>query len=387
MVSAVDFCIAYVIVDVLCLILTVIVAGNVSRDSGSEMQVRFFFLLLTAFVVFVTFDAIWAVLVFGQVFEASPPLLGIVNGINVTSVALSGYFWLCFCLAHFESQITDRPALRILCGLPVLAVVPLHVVGHFTNQNVIFGPDGSISYGIVHVMVTLVPLLYIMAATVVALNRYRHSTSRGERRTCLVFVLFMLAPLVAGITDIFVPDMPVAAAGAMVSIIFVIMHMQESRISNDALTGLNNRRRADAYLEDAIARSSEERPVFFFIVDMDRFKNINDTYGHLEGDRALQMMANALRKACSLLNVFAARWGGDEFVLIGALAPTQDPEQVEGIIQEALDAETRSARVAYRLACSVGYARCVSAATNRDRLVADADEMLYEKKKQKKSSR
>lgn len=109
----------------------------------------------------------------------------------------------------------------------------------------------------------------------------------------------MLAPLAAGITDIFVPDMPVAAAGAMVSIVFVIMHMQESRISNDALTDLNNRRRADAYLEDAIARSSEARPFFFFIVDMDRLKSINDTYGHLEGDHALQMMANALRKACS----------------------------------------------------------------------------------------
>ena len=387
MVPAVDFCIAYVIVDVLCLILTVIVASNVSRDSGSEMQVRFFYLLLTAFLVFVIFDAMWAVLVFSQIFEAPPWLLSIVNGINVTSVALSGYYWLCFCLAHFESQVTDQRGLRILYGLPVLAVVPLHIVGHFTHQNVIFGPDGSISYGIIHVMVTLVPLLYIMAATVVALNRYRCATSRSERRTCLVFVLFMLAPLAAGITDIFVPDMPVAAAGAMVSIIFVIMHIQESRISSDALTGLNNRRRADSYLEDAIARSSEERPVFFFIVDMDRFKNINDTYGHLEGDRALQMMANALRKVCSQLNVFAARWGGDEFVLIGALSPTQDPEQVEGLIQKELDAETQSARVAYRLACSVGYARCLSATTKRDRLVADADEMLYEKKKQKKLSR
>ena len=382
--TAVDFCIAYVIVDVLCLILTVIVASNVSRDSGSEMQVRYFFLLLTSFLVFVVFDAVWALLVFSKLFDAPPWLLGIVNGINVTSVALSGYFWLCFCLARFESQVTDRRELRILCALPVLAVVPLHVFGHFTRQNVIFGPDGSISYGVIHVMVTLVPLLYITAATVIALNRYRRATSRSERRTCLVFVLFMLAPLAAGITDVFVPDMPVAAAGAMVSIIFVIMHMQESRISNDALTGLNNRRRADAYLEEAIGRSSEENPLFFFIVDMDRFKSINDTYGHLEGDHALQMMANALRKTCSRLNVFAARWGGDEFVLIGFLAPTQDPEQVEGLIQEALDAEAQSARVAYRLACSVGYARCLSATTKRDRFVADADKMLYEKKRSKR---
>ena len=382
--TAVDFCIAYVIVDVLCLILTVIVASNVSRDSGSEMQVRCFFLLLTSFLIFVVFDAVWAVLVFSQVFAAPPWLLGIVNGINVTTVAMSGYFWLCFCLAHFESQVTDRRELRILCGLPAFAVVPLHVIGHFMRQNVIFGPDGSISYGVIHIVVTLVPLLYITAATVVALNRYRRATSRSERRTCLVFVLFMLAPLAAGIFDLFVPDMPVAAAGAMVSIIFVIMHMKESRISNDALTGLNNRRRADAYLEEAIARSSEGHPVYFFIVDMDRFKSINDTYGHLEGDHALQMMADALRSVCSRLNVFAARWGGDEFVLIGSLAPTQDPEQVEGLIQKALDAEAQSARVPYHMACSVGYAHCLGATTDRNRLVAEADAMLYEKKQTKR---
>ena len=57
MVSAFQFCVAYIIVDVLCLVLTIVIASNVSRDSGSEMQVRFFFLLLTGNLIFDAFDA------------------------------------------------------------------------------------------------------------------------------------------------------------------------------------------------------------------------------------------------------------------------------------------------------------------------------------------
>lgn len=380
MVSAVNFCIAYVIVDVLCLVLTIIVATNVSRDSGSETQVRYFYLLLSANFVFVICDALWAILVFSQLFEPSDLLLCIVNGINLTAIAFAAYFWFGFSLAHFDSQVTNSRTLRLVCSLPALAVVIIHTVGYFTDQNVIFMPDGSIRYGMAHTIISLVPLVYLLAATLVALHRFRTATSRSARRTSLVFILFMLAPAAAAIFDIFVPDMPVAAAGIMVSVVFVIMAMQEARISNDALTGLNNRRRADAYLDEAISRASEERPLYLFIMDMDHFKTINDTYGHLEGDHALRLMADALRSVCSRVNAFAARWGGDEFVLIGAGVPFSETEVVAQVIRQELQKEATAARVAYRLECSVGSVRCASPDCDRDQLVAEADTELYRNK-------
>lgn len=380
MVSAFNFCVAYVIVDFLCLVLTVIISSNVSRDSGSETQVRYFFLLLTANLLFDVFDAVWAILVFGQVFEPSDVLLSVVNGINVCSVAFAGCFWFSFSLTYFESSITNSKPFRFLATLPAAFSIVLHVIGYYTNQNVIFMPDGTVTYGIAHTIIVIVPLLYLLGATGVALNRFRDAKTQSERRMCLVFIMFMIAPAASGVFDIFVPDMPVAAAGMMISIAYVFTVMQESRIFSDALTGLNNRRRAESFLEDGISHASVEHPLYLFIIDMDQFKDINDTYGHLEGDHALQLMANVLRSVSAQVNAFAARWGGDEFVLISSKSTAYTPEQVADMIQEALVDKARENHVPYHLACSVGFAKCDSISENSAHLVADADEMLYHNK-------
>ena len=95
--------------------------------------------------------------------------------------------------------------------------------------------------------------------------------------------------------DVLVPDMPVMSPAMLISIMLVLRQLQDSRISTDALTGLNNRRRADAYLEENLPRATADAPLCLYVMDMNRFKAINDTYGHLEGDRALKTMADALR--------------------------------------------------------------------------------------------
>ncbi|HAM15554.1 MAG TPA: hypothetical protein DCP91_06810 [Eggerthellaceae bacterium] len=380
MVAASQFCVAYVVVDFLCLVLTVIISSNISRDSGSELQVRYFLLLLTANLVFVVFDAIWAILVFSQAFNPSDVLLCIVNGVNLTAIAFAAYFWLGFSLAYFRSKVTNSKLLRILTAIPAALVVVFHAIGYFTNQNVIFMPDGSIAYGAMHIVITFVPLLYLLAATTLAIRQYRIATTREERQMSLMFIVFMLAPASAAVFDLFVPDMPVAAAGIMISVVFVMMGLQESRISNDALTGLNNRRRAESYLESSMSRASASHPLCLFIIDMDHFKDINDTYGHLEGDHALRLMADALRSVCSQVNAFAGRWGGDEFVVISAEGASLDPETVARLIQETLTSIARESRIQYDLACSVGYAVCKSASETRAHLVAGADDMLYRNK-------
>lgn len=381
MVSAVYFCIAYVVVDVLCLVLTAIIARNVSRDSGSELQVRFFLMLLASNSVFVIFDAVWAISVFSQVFSPSDVFLSVVNGINITAIAFTGFFWFGFSLAYFEAKIINSRMFRILAVVPAALAVVLHVIGYFTNQNVIFLPDGTIAYGVVHTVDTIIPLLYLLGATVVALHEFRRATTRAAKRMSLVFIAFMLAPAASGIIDMLVPDMPVAAAGIMISIVFVLMELQESRISADGLTGLNNRRRFDSYLEEGIAHVSKDKPLYLFVMDMDRFKRINDTYGHLEGDHALQLMGSTLRVVCAQYNAFAARLGGDEFAIVIADGELDGCERVVESIGETLEAAARAAKVEYELSCTVGYAICESTAQSNSDLVSQADRMLYQNKR------
>ena len=87
------------------------------------------------------------------------------------------------------------------------------------------------------------------------------------------------------------------------------------QIYNDALTGLNNRRRLDQFLEEHLEISSKDRPVSLLLMDVNGFKKINDKFGHIEGDAVLKMVGTVLKLAAADFDAFAARYGGDEFCL------------------------------------------------------------------------
>lgn len=381
MVTAFQFFFAYLIVDLLCVALTLIIASKVSRDSGSETQVRYFFAVLASFMAFAVLDGVWAFVAYSELVDVGELALSVVNGLSLTAVGFAAYFWLCFTLARFNSKITDSHAMRLLLAIPAILVPVLHIIGRITNQNIITLSDGSWTYGVCHITITAFELLYIVAATAVAMQKYRHATSQSERRLCLVFISFMVPFVVAGIVDSLLINTPIVAACIMVSLAFVMMSMQESRISSDALTGLNNRRRADEFLEDSLQHVSAERPLCLFILDLDDFKSINDTYGHLEGDRTLQLVANALRTTCAQTNTFAARWGGDEFILILVGAVDFKPDQVASLVHSNLANTVEAANVEYQLKCSIGYAMCTTPNADGAAIIAQADDMLYEAKR------
>ncbi len=86
--------------------------------------------------------------------------------------------------------------------------------------------------------------------------------------------------------------------------------------ATDALTGLANRRAAAARLQNLLAREGDERvPVAVCLVDLDRFKAVNDTYGHDVGDRVLVAAAQVLQDICRPDDT-VGRWGGEEFIVI-----------------------------------------------------------------------
>src|SRR5262249_50448338 len=86
--------------------------------------------------------------------------------------------------------------------------------------------------------------------------------------------------------------------------------------TTDPLTGLANRRRLRGAFADELNRAARyDTPLSLLLVDLDRLKDINDRHGHADGDRALQLVAEALRRTCRATDL-AARYGGDEVVVL-----------------------------------------------------------------------
>ena len=163
------------------------------------------------------------------------------------------------------------------------------------------------------------------------------------------------------------------------------MRLQQEYLRNvttDDLTGLNNRR----YLQDALKRqitrcAMSGRPLCFVLMDIDLFKRVNDTHGHLAGDRVLVAVASTVRD-CLRPNDLAARIGGEEFALVlpetgldGALVLA---ERVRAAV-EALTVELPQGG-AIRTSISLGIAE-MQPFEAVDSLIGRADACLYTAKR------
>jgi two-component system cell cycle response regulator len=146
----------------------------------------------------------------------------------------------------------------------------------------------------------------------------------------------------------------------------------------DSLTQLANRRELEERFAAELERATRTaRPLSILVLDLDWFKEYNDRYGHSAGDRALVMLAEALRRATRTSDV-VARLGGEEF---GVLAPETD-EAEAFLLAERLRAEVRAAfaRETEKMTISCGVASFPVHGITSGELLHAADRALYEAK-------
>ena len=142
----------------------------------------------------------------------------------------------------------------------------------------------------------------------------------------------------------------------------------------DPLTGLRNR---DGVSEQVNALLQQACEGTFFIMDMDNFKSVNDTYGHIEGDRVLVRFAGALRKSIDAEDI-VARLGGDEFVVFspGYKDKYEVKAKAQRIIRQIERALVTPGRL-LRVTVSMGIARAPRSGVTYEALYGNADKALY----------
>ena len=150
---------------------------------------------------------------------------------------------------------------------------------------------------------------------------------------------------------------------------------------HDALTGLANRALMDDRIAQAIQRARRNLSmVAVLLVDLDRFKPINDTYGHAVGDEVLKSIAGRL-KECVRSSDTVARIGGDEFVLVlDSLRSTEHADRVAESITAALAKAFPVAGHQISISASVGLALYPVHGTDAQTLISKADQAMYQAK-------
>ena len=158
-------------------------------------------------------------------------------------------------------------------------------------------------------------------------------------------------------------------------------------ISIDPLTKLNNRKELMRTISRRMKSYRDDGPdLYLFMVDANLFKGINDTYGHLEGDKALKRIADAMREACKQLKRRAtiSRYGGDEFVIAAELEKGESPNELSSEINRILGCLNKVDNSPYELTVSIGIAKYDPFIGTVKQFVSMADEELYKIKKSRR---
>ena len=145
----------------------------------------------------------------------------------------------------------------------------------------------------------------------------------------------------------------------------------------DSLTGLLNRRYLEERLTEEIKRSNRHNfPMSFMMIDVDEFKSYNDTYGHTEGDKALQIVGVCLKEKLRADDV-AARYGGEEFSI---LLPQTTSEEAATIGERVRERVEHTCFPNREVTISIGIASCSAKLNTAKDLIAAADKALYKAK-------
>lgn len=162
------------------------------------------------------------------------------------------------------------------------------------------------------------------------------------------------------------------------------MGQLRDQATRDGLTGLSNRRAFYERLDNELRRAERyHAPLTLVYIDLDGFKAINDSYGHEEGDRLLQVVAEALCDTSRQTDV-AARLGGDEFAL---LLPETDYEGADAELSRVRrQLDLAMAQRGWAVTFSVGAVTCLAPQRGGDDVVKRADQLMYSVKREGKNA-
>lgn len=179
--------------------------------------------------------------------------------------------------------------------------------------------------------------------------------------------------------------------GSVMGTVGVAMDVTQERLyeqmiinnaNTDFLTGLYNRRYVYQFIEKEMGK-----PLTIYYLDLDNFKKVNDMYGHSEGDRALLITTEMLKKC--MPDAMIARIGGDEFLVVEA-GNSHTEEEVENKrkwLQKQLDETYATEEHFKNISASIGTAYSDSGEVVMDALIGEADSFMYRVKNRKKELR
>lgn len=319
-----------------CAVILVLLLAHDKRSiDGVAVQVLFRRILWCAL-----FSVLFYALTFVFDFEVLKPYVmasRISNAAYFVLTLMLPSMWLKYTLMSMGSFKRDWFIPRIVMQIPIVILIACSIASIWTGW--IFYVDEKNVYfrGPLYISFIMTIGFYILFSSFIAFRRSFLKEFHAERSRNLSLASFALFTVAGLVVETLHESCPASAMGTVLTLMVNYLSCLSLQISTDSLTKLNNRNQLNHYLSNALAELAAYEKLFLFVLDMDSFKQINDNYGHLEGDRALLTFSGVLKRVCGPKGLFISRFGGDEFVLVGKFEHERKCASLVKEIREALD--------------------------------------------------
>ena len=374
-----EYFIFYAEANLVCFLIfgVMLLRDHFSMDK-QEQQLKFDRALVALSLYFAS-DTFWAAVMAG-VIPKNLYTMAAANFLNYIILAFVTYAWLHYVMAFEHVPNRNKKLNKFAILFPFLIVTLALTIVFIVSPRILIGE--KLEPTIVHnIFMISVPIVYICATMFHSFKKARTETTRIGRRKHYFVGVFMLLLLAGGLVQTFVlPMIPVLCFVCTILMLIFYIQSMEKQISIDPLTGLNNRGQLLRYMmQEFNARKEERKRAFVVMIDANGFKSINDTYGHAEGDHALVIIAESLKKVtkASTIPSFLGRYGGDEFILIAHPNEEKELDDLIAEIRRVIRSRCETENTPYMLTIGAGYDEFLGGQDTVQKCMQRADHKLY----------
>lgn len=375
--------------NIFCVVILLLIMMKAEVVIG-EYAKKHFMIAMGAVIMYIVTDSLW-MRVHNMRQDLDLIVIYAVYSLYFVSVTVVGY-----CMYSFLEYLQDnkKHALQILDNktvLPIAIHIIMSVINVYTGFMFIIDENHEYIRGSFFMLEYLFVIGYLLMTSVRAFKTAIETDNVREKGYYQMIAFFPIIPLISNIIQAIVHIYPIISMGVTLTVLILFINQVIELISLDPMTRLTNKQEFARILERKIKEVSDKNCMYMLMIDIDKFKNINDTYGHIEGDRAIIRVADALRTACSdtyRRNTVVARFGGDEFMVMVELENSSEQmSEVEtaelcNIIKNEIKKANENAGVGYDLRCTIGKTMIQKDDyISVEKIIASADEDLYRLKR------
>jgi diguanylate cyclase (GGDEF)-like protein len=339
--------------------------------------------LIVDLVLYFFAEVFWA-LVDGGVLSSDIKMLYLSNVFTYILISIASYQWFLLSEAIQKDKAVENTPVKWLLSVPVWIMAILCVTAYRTGLPFYVDEAGKIVNGKFYLVLIIVPFAYMIASSIKAFIRAFSRDGYADRNIYLMIGFFPLAPIILGALQAVYWRIPFLCYGAVAAVYYIYISILDNLISIDPLTQMNNRTQMYKYLTLKMRNEEPGMSLFLMIIDVDKFKGINDTYGHIEGDRALVKISDAIKNACQgpRNRFFVSRYGGDEFIVVAEMAYKAEAVWLADQIKNNVRRAAEEGDQKYNLSVSIGIAQYdYNSPITIPAFIARADSDLYKQKK------